>query len=137
MGDPESPLPVLRLRFGNPSGTWLYVEPGTGRIREAYDQSLRLGADLGEQLGDDVSIERDEIVVELRGEVHHGLDGELPHEGVGVPEPRQDGVEETWRILEPLIQNPPPVHSYKPGTWGPAEAERLISAGGRRWHALL
>ena len=40
---------------------------------------------------------------------------------------RQDGVEETWRIFEPLLDQPPPVHPYAPGSWGPAAAER---AGG-------
>ena len=32
---------------------------------------------------------------------------------------RQDGVEETWRIFEPLLEQPPPVHPYAPGSWGP------------------
>ena len=47
---------------------------------------------------------------------------------------RQDGVEETWRIFQPLIDSPPPVHAYAPGTWGPAEADELLSGHGGRWH---
>ncbi|HYB24292.1 MAG TPA: glucose-6-phosphate dehydrogenase [Solirubrobacteraceae bacterium] len=47
---------------------------------------------------------------------------------------RQDGVEETWRIFEPLLHDPPPVHSYAPGSWGPPEAEKLL-AGFGEWHA--
>lgn len=31
---------------------------------------------------------------------------------------RQDGVEEAWRIMQPLLDAPPPVHAYEPGTWG-------------------
>jgi glucose-6-phosphate 1-dehydrogenase len=46
---------------------------------------------------------------------------------------RQDGVEEQWRIMQPLIDSPPPVHSYAPGSWGPAEADALV-AGRGRWH---
>jgi glucose-6-phosphate 1-dehydrogenase len=46
---------------------------------------------------------------------------------------RQDGVEEAWRVMEPLVDAPPPVHPYAKGTWGPAEADRLI-AGHGRWH---
>ena len=46
---------------------------------------------------------------------------------------RQDGVEEQWRIMQPLIDSPPPVHSYAPGSWGPAEADALV-AGHGRWH---
>jgi glucose-6-phosphate 1-dehydrogenase len=40
---------------------------------------------------------------------------------------RQDGVEETWRIMQPLLDAPPPVHPYKPASWGPAEADRLVA----------
>ncbi len=46
---------------------------------------------------------------------------------------RQDGVEEAWRVMMPLIEAPPPVHDYAPGTWGPAEADRLV-AGFPAWH---
>jgi glucose-6-phosphate 1-dehydrogenase len=46
---------------------------------------------------------------------------------------RQDAVEETWRVMQPLLDAPPPVHRYAQGSWGPAEAERLI-AGYGRWH---
>ena len=45
---------------------------------------------------------------------------------------RQDGVEETWRIMQPLLDAPPPVHSYAPGSWGPSEADR-ITAGFGGW----
>ncbi len=43
---------------------------------------------------------------------------------------RQDGVEETWRIFQPLLDNPPPVHPYAPGTWGPAEGDELVAGFG-------
>jgi glucose-6-phosphate 1-dehydrogenase len=46
---------------------------------------------------------------------------------------RQDGVEEQWRIMQPLIDAPPPVHSYAPGSLGPAAADELV-AGHGRWH---
>ena len=35
---------------------------------------------------------------------------------------RQDQVEEAWRIFQPLLDDPPPVHPYAPGIWGPKEA---------------
>ncbi|MGW7686325.1 glucose-6-phosphate dehydrogenase [Kribbella sp. NPDC054772] len=38
---------------------------------------------------------------------------------------RQDAVEETWRVMQPLIDAPTPVHTYKPGTWGPTAADRV------------
>ena len=46
---------------------------------------------------------------------------------------RQDTVEETWRIVQPLLDEPGPVHTYEPGTWGPAEAEKL-TRGICQWH---
>src|SRR4051794_11034140 len=46
---------------------------------------------------------------------------------------RQDGVEETWRIMQPLLDAPPPVHPYAPGSWGPDEAQSLV-AGHGRWY---
>jgi glucose-6-phosphate 1-dehydrogenase len=46
---------------------------------------------------------------------------------------RQDGVEEAWRIFEPLLREPPPVKSYAPGSWGPDQAEKLVSGFGS-WH---
>jgi glucose-6-phosphate 1-dehydrogenase len=46
---------------------------------------------------------------------------------------RQDGVEQTWRIMQPLLDAPPAVHPYAPGTWGPEAADRLV-AGHCSWH---
>jgi glucose-6-phosphate 1-dehydrogenase len=46
---------------------------------------------------------------------------------------RQDGVEEAWRVLQPLLDDPPPVERYAKGSWGPEAAERLISGYGT-WH---
>lgn len=46
---------------------------------------------------------------------------------------REDAVEETWRIVEPLLEQPPPVESYVEGSWGPPSAERVV-AGFPRWH---
>jgi glucose-6-phosphate 1-dehydrogenase len=46
---------------------------------------------------------------------------------------RQDNVEESWRIVQPLLDQPPSVHTYQPGSWGPAEADTLIRHWGG-WH---
>lgn len=43
---------------------------------------------------------------------------------------RQDMVEETWRIMQPLIDDPPAVHPYAPGSWGPAIASTLVADHG-------
>jgi glucose-6-phosphate 1-dehydrogenase len=46
---------------------------------------------------------------------------------------REDSVEETWRIVQPLLDHPPPVHAYPQGSWGPEEADGLIR-GVSSWH---
>jgi glucose-6-phosphate 1-dehydrogenase len=43
---------------------------------------------------------------------------------------RQDGVEETWRIMQPLLDAPPDVQTYSPGSWGPAAAEGFAAECG-------
>ncbi|BBB02204.1 putative glucose-6-phosphate 1-dehydrogenase [Actinacidiphila reveromycinica] len=46
---------------------------------------------------------------------------------------REDGVEEAWRIVQPLLDDPAPLLPYAPGTWGPAEAADLVT-GHPPWH---
>jgi glucose-6-phosphate 1-dehydrogenase len=43
---------------------------------------------------------------------------------------RQDGVEETWRIMQPLLDSPPPVQPYQPGSWGPKAVDDLTAPYG-------
>ena len=46
---------------------------------------------------------------------------------------RQDNVEETWRIMQPLLDDAPPVHPYTKGSWGPDASETLVKGFGG-WH---
>jgi glucose-6-phosphate 1-dehydrogenase len=46
---------------------------------------------------------------------------------------REDTVEDAWRIVDPVLKSPTPVIEYDPGTWGPAEADRIIGPD-RTWH---
>jgi glucose-6-phosphate 1-dehydrogenase len=39
---------------------------------------------------------------------------------------RQDIVEQTWRVVQPTLDSPGAVHPYFRGSWGPAEAERIL-----------
>jgi glucose-6-phosphate 1-dehydrogenase len=45
---------------------------------------------------------------------------------------REQNVEETWRIVQPLLDTPPPVQPYKSGSWGPPGADMLL-AGNPGW----
>ena len=38
---------------------------------------------------------------------------------------RQDTVEEEWRVMQPLLDAPPPVETYAPGSWGPDTTKLL------------
>ena len=46
---------------------------------------------------------------------------------------RQDGIEEAWRVFGPLIETPPSVLPYAPGSWGP-EAANDMAGGHGGWH---
>ena len=46
---------------------------------------------------------------------------------------REDSVEETWRILDPLLTVTTKPHPYAPGSWGPAAGDHLTAEFGG-WH---
>lgn len=46
---------------------------------------------------------------------------------------RDAAVEEAWRVVDPILDLPGPVPLYRPGTWGPEEAQRVL-AGDDGWH---
>jgi glucose-6-phosphate 1-dehydrogenase len=43
---------------------------------------------------------------------------------------RQDGVEEQWRIMQPLLEARPAVQPYSAGSWGPEGADKLVAGHG-------
>ena len=45
---------------------------------------------------------------------------------------RADGIERLWEISMPLLESPPPVQIYKPGSWGPRAIDKLIAPF--RWY---
>jgi len=81
----------------------------------------------------------------LPGETMHGEEVELfvcnghadrmlPYErligdalrGDGTLFARRDGVESAWRIIDPALDSPRPVHEYAPGSWGPPIANAFL-----------
>jgi glucose-6-phosphate 1-dehydrogenase len=68
-----------------------------------------------------------------------GGEGATPYEvllhaaltGQSIRFTRQDAVEETWRVFQPLLDAPPPVHPYAQGSWGPEAANDLTEGHGR------
>jgi glucose-6-phosphate 1-dehydrogenase len=119
--------------------------------RDVFDEP-----DLGEpnhvifRLGPDVSISVG-ARVKVAGEDMVGQDAELiaHHQSGDAMEPyerlltdamdgdeelfsRQDIVETSWRIVDPVLDDATPVLPYAQGSWGPKQAEHLLE--GREWH---
>jgi glucose-6-phosphate 1-dehydrogenase len=42
---------------------------------------------------------------------------------------RQDTVEQAWRVVDPVLGDVVPVHTYAKGSWGPKEADALLADG--------
>ena len=40
---------------------------------------------------------------------------------------RQDAVEAAWAVVDPVLSNMTPIRPYAPGSWGPADADRLTA----------
>ncbi len=46
---------------------------------------------------------------------------------------RSDEIDRVWEVATPLLENPPPVEFYEPGTWGPDHSVKHLIAP-HRWH---
>jgi glucose-6-phosphate 1-dehydrogenase len=139
-------LPVtqteLRILFRNPPR--LRFRALSNRTPEPNQLVIKLDPSTGVRLefeakrGDRPEAEQIYLEMEFSQE---GGEGATPYEvllhaamvGDSTRFTRQDNVEETWRILQPLLDSPPPVHPYAKGSWGPEAGDRLV-AGYGRWH---
>ncbi len=43
-----------------------------------------------------------------------------------------DGIERLWEISAPLLEHPPPVEPYAPGSWGPPSIDTVVAP--HHWH---
>lgn len=120
-----------------------FMPQGTGRpepnqIVVKLDPSTGIRLVVDAKRGDARAPERITMDVEFADE---GGEAATPYEvlldaamsGNSMRFTRQDSVEEQWRIMQPLLDAPPPVQPYAKGTWGPAGAEALPAAQGG-WH---
>jgi glucose-6-phosphate 1-dehydrogenase len=139
-------LPVtqteLRLVFRRPPR--LAFVPEGSRKPEPVQLVVRLDPTTGIRLAVEAqrgeAMEPEQIHLDMEF-AQQGGEGATPYEvllhaameGNNARFTRQDSVEETWRILQPLLDNPPPVQPYAPGSWGPAAADQLVAAHGR-WY---
>jgi glucose-6-phosphate 1-dehydrogenase len=110
-----------------PSQVVIKVDPGTGvrivldahRADRSGPAPIELDMEFAQEGGEDPTPY--EVLL------HAAIIGDSTHFT------REDGVEESWRVVQPLLDDPGPVHPYASGTWGPEQADGLIApAGGWR-----
>jgi glucose-6-phosphate 1-dehydrogenase len=118
-GGPPPDRNLVRFRLGKQDGVTFALQaktPGPHLDSQEVDISVDFAAALGER---SAAYER------LLGDAIAGSPRRFA---------RQDVVEQTWRIVQPIIDDPGEVHPYFRGSWGPAEAERLLGDGDH-WYA--
>jgi glucose-6-phosphate 1-dehydrogenase len=112
-------LPFLpERRVANPNQIVLRIDPDPGlRVQlTALDggrwRDVHLDSSFMQDLG--------EPLTPYERILHAGLTGDRQLFA------REDSIEETWRIVQPLLDNPGKLHSYETGSWGPEEARSLL-----------
>ena len=46
---------------------------------------------------------------------------------------RSDSVQRAWEVVQPVLDEPPPITFYAAGSWGPREADTLLERDGNHW----
>ncbi len=130
------PVTVTEVRVVFNTTPWLGFVPRGAPRPEANQLVLRVGPRPGARLRmqtkhpEEMALRSVQLDMEFAA---FGGEGPTPYEVLldaamrGNPShfARQDAVEETWRVVQPLIDSPPPVEIYEPGTWGPDSASEL------------
>ena len=121
------PLPVLDEKAPPPANTF--------RFRLSPDVVIAFGTNV-KTAGEAMVGQSVELVVHRQaGDEMHPYERLLGDAAVGdlTLFARQDAVEESWRIVDPILGDATPVHPYAPGSWGPAEGQRLLVPEGGGW----
>jgi glucose-6-phosphate 1-dehydrogenase len=130
------PVTVTEVRVVFSTTPWLGFVPKNAPRPEPNQLVLRIGPRPGARLRMQAkdaehdalrSVQLDMEFAEFGGEGPTAYEVLLEAAMRGDPShfARQDAVEETWRVVQPLLDAPPPVEVYEPGTWGPASADEL------------
>jgi len=122
-----TPLPVLGSHNANP--------PNYFRFRLSPEVIICTGA-VVKQIGEEIQGEPVELLAR-----HHSSLEKSPYErllgdairGDTSLFTQDDSVEAAWRVVDPLLRNPPPVILYEPDTWGPPATAGIL-APTETWH---
>ena len=116
-GGPMPQRNLVRFRLGKHDGVTFTLQakiPGQHLDSQNVDVAVDFAAALGE---------RQEAYERLLDDAMAGLPRRFA---------REDIVEQTWRIVQPALDSPGPVHPYFRGDWGPAESTRILA--GDSWY---
>ena len=104
-GGPAPQRNLVRFRLGKNDGVTFTLQaktPGQHLDSQNVDVAVDFAAALGE---------RREAYERLLDDAMAGLPRRFA---------REDVVEQTWRVVQPALDTPGPVHPYFRGAWGPA-----------------
>ena len=119
-GGQRPPANELVLRIGPVPGLTVLLQ---GRKADSPDlQTVHLDLDFAAQVGDARAPYEQVLLDALRGDTSRFA--------------REDAVEESWRIVQPLLDHPCPVVPYPRGSWGPDDADALL-VGRPGWRECL
>ncbi len=110
-GGPEPERNLVRFRLGKNDGVTFTLQAKTPG-QHLDSQNVDIAVDFAAALG-----ERREAYERLLDDALAGLPRRFA---------REDVVEQTWRVVQPALDNPGPVHPYFRGSWGPSEADRIL-----------
>ena len=102
---------------GSITTSFLAKEPGATMMLGTAELTFRYADSFGSALG-------------LEGYERLLLDAMLGDQSLFT---RSDAIERLWEISAPLLEHPPPVQPYAPGSWGPQPALDHLAAP-YRWH---
>ena len=120
-GGPPPGRNLIRLRLGTDDGVTFRLQaktPGPHLDSQDVDIAVDFAAVLGER----------------REAYERLLDDAL----AGDPRrfAREDVIENTWRVIQPALDDPGAIHPYPRGSWGPSEAEDIFDDPADSWYPV-
>jgi glucose-6-phosphate 1-dehydrogenase len=121
---PRLPFIPSGRRRPEPSQIVVRIDPETG-IRIVLDAQRADKSGASEiELDMEFAQEGGEAPTPYEVLLHAALIGDASHFT------RQDNVEQSWRVVQPLLDAPPKLIPYAQGSWGPAQAGDLVKGVG-------